>query len=762
VVIVGLFALACTLACKATEGQGEASPSNDRTTAEICAASLPSIATVYVDGGRAHGSAFYLGDQKLITAAHVVAGADLIQVCFTDESRLLAASVVAVNTADDLAELRINHVEGLPQGLKISLESLGPGESVLMIGAPEGLEGTVTQGLVSAVRMAGDRKLYQLSIPVALGSSGSPILDDSGRVVGILISKHLEAEGVGFAASVNALERLDLADRDSSLAATNGPGTGGAPARPPSAKLGDVVDFSGLGIRMRLPSGWQVRGGAFEAVEVEITSDPRQRGDVSMFLSLEASEVIDPWMIDQQSWEAGLQEAVSPLKPEIEGFELGVIGGVRAVIYSGSMEAFGDQLSLQGCVVGTRSGLVTALALLEGSREEKALLSELVRDSLLTIIAVSGSDGDTPAIENESTAEHPVDGQLTGPQEVAQQLASHLMDRRYQEAARMLFPPMLASLGGINGAARVFEDAMAGRNGLRIQVMRPSSRTAARDRSGKWYTLVLIPTLVQFQMGPDLLPTRIDGWLLAIREDGGEKWSLVEGSDDMSDLVREQFGRGVAKVVFPTRRMFVSRPDGSARIEFVEQDGEFVPGSATKDGVTHSQFEADDRREYQELPSREARLRAVPYRDPKTGLSVRFPRGWTVKPGASDDTVVKAVNPDKRNSIDLVAVAIYDLGLNQDLWEFEAGEVVKAMARETPWAEVSVLEGGRIRMAGGRALWSVTSTKTKLVTMHNLNYVFMRGEKLFWVYGATDGGLLTLERMRPLFRESIETCVFSR
>jgi hypothetical protein len=79
------------------------------------------------------------------------------------------------------------------RGLLAARASLdGYGETVLVIGNPEGLQGTVSNGIISAFRES--RSYIQITAPVSPGSSGSPVLDDTGQVIGRRVQEPV-AEG---------------------------------------------------------------------------------------------------------------------------------------------------------------------------------------------------------------------------------------------------------------------------------------------------------------------------------------------------------------------------------------------------------------------------------------------------------------------------------------------------------------------------------------------------------------------------------------
>jgi S1-C subfamily serine protease len=94
----------------------------------------------------------------------------------------------------------------LPAATLGNADSLEVGQRLIAIGAPIGLETTVTDGLLSAVRNDGKRKLLQISIPVSHGSSGGPVFTEQGQVVGLVLSGFRAdiAENLNFALQLRA------------------------------------------------------------------------------------------------------------------------------------------------------------------------------------------------------------------------------------------------------------------------------------------------------------------------------------------------------------------------------------------------------------------------------------------------------------------------------------------------------------------------------------------------------------------------------
>jgi putative serine protease PepD len=151
--------------------------------------------------GRFQGTGFVVrssaGHATLLTNFHVVqdvwdSGERAVQV--SSGERSFDGRILHVAKSDDLATVRV--AASLPAlTLQTTLPSVGA--TVLVFGSPEGLEGTVAGGIVSALR----DQYIQFSAPVSPGNSGGPLVDSRGRVLGITTAKIVErgAEGLSFA-----------------------------------------------------------------------------------------------------------------------------------------------------------------------------------------------------------------------------------------------------------------------------------------------------------------------------------------------------------------------------------------------------------------------------------------------------------------------------------------------------------------------------------------------------------------------------------
>ena len=129
----------------------------------------------------------------------------------TATSGWAGADVVAVHRTADVALLWLPRREGKADFIQpLSTEGVQEGSNVFVIGHPEGLNFTLSSGMIS--RLAGD--IVQISAPVSPGNSGGPVYDDRGNLLGIVIAKldrtrDPNAENLNFAASARLLGQID-------------------------------------------------------------------------------------------------------------------------------------------------------------------------------------------------------------------------------------------------------------------------------------------------------------------------------------------------------------------------------------------------------------------------------------------------------------------------------------------------------------------------------------------------------------------------
>ncbi|HSY21133.1 MAG TPA: trypsin-like peptidase domain-containing protein [Polyangiaceae bacterium] len=152
--------------------------------ADIAARALPSVVTIRTAGSL--GTGFLVkSDGWIATNMHVVVGGPKVRVTLRDSRELDVVEVLAASPEYDLALLRVE-AHGLPALALGDSDAMRPGDPVVAIGNPLGLEDTVSNGLVSARRKVdGGAEVLQISAPIAPGSSGGPIFNEKGEVIGI-------------------------------------------------------------------------------------------------------------------------------------------------------------------------------------------------------------------------------------------------------------------------------------------------------------------------------------------------------------------------------------------------------------------------------------------------------------------------------------------------------------------------------------------------------------------------------------------------
>jgi S1-C subfamily serine protease/Tfp pilus assembly protein PilF len=171
---------------------------------ELAAAARPAIVllSVYDSSGKLlkTGTGFFVSsDGKLITNWHVVKGGASAEAKLEDGAIYKIKGILESSEERDLAVLKADakHVPFLK--LEQRREAI-VGTRVAVIGSPLGLEGTVSEGIISAVRsMDSEEPLIQITAPVSPGSSGSPVINSEGIVIGIATFILKDSQSLNFA-----------------------------------------------------------------------------------------------------------------------------------------------------------------------------------------------------------------------------------------------------------------------------------------------------------------------------------------------------------------------------------------------------------------------------------------------------------------------------------------------------------------------------------------------------------------------------------
>lgn len=203
-------ALACVMvlaaaAAVAGVGPGGAASGEDAVRA-VYRAAAPAV--VSIDAGDRTGSGFLVDDDgHVVTNAHVIGDAQRVEV--TVGGRRVSAHPRGVERSVDVAVLQLDRPAGDVTPLRFASDEPGVGDPVVAIGSPFGLQGSLSTGIVSGLRRQIDSPngfaitgTIQTDAALNPGNSGGPLLDMSGRVIGVATQIATESgrnEGIGFA-----------------------------------------------------------------------------------------------------------------------------------------------------------------------------------------------------------------------------------------------------------------------------------------------------------------------------------------------------------------------------------------------------------------------------------------------------------------------------------------------------------------------------------------------------------------------------------
>lgn len=192
--ITGILLLTLGCICSSASAQ-----SNIR---DIAATNLPSI--VVIEAGDSQGSGVILESSGVIaTNFHVVEGADSIVVRLNNGDTYRDVSVIDFDLERDITIIKIKAFD-LPAVTLGNSNEVRVGDDVVIMGAPQGLDQTVSRGIVSAIRDTGEGySLIQTDAAISSGSSGGGMFDMSGALVGISVSYIENAQNLNFVIPIN-------------------------------------------------------------------------------------------------------------------------------------------------------------------------------------------------------------------------------------------------------------------------------------------------------------------------------------------------------------------------------------------------------------------------------------------------------------------------------------------------------------------------------------------------------------------------------
>ena len=179
-----------------------------REIAQDLKAALISISTFKDSAELAAGSGFVIsGDGLVATNYHVIEGGDRITVKTSTGETFGRVSVIDADQRRDIAVLRLP-TRGLSALEFAALESVEVGDNVYAMGNPLGLEATFSSGIVSADRIIDGVQVFQITAPISSGSSGGPVVNVDGEVIGIASALMEGGQNINFVIPIKYVQGL--------------------------------------------------------------------------------------------------------------------------------------------------------------------------------------------------------------------------------------------------------------------------------------------------------------------------------------------------------------------------------------------------------------------------------------------------------------------------------------------------------------------------------------------------------------------------
>jgi hypothetical protein len=153
------------------------------------------------------GSGFIIENNgKIITNYHVINNAYSAKVKLADGRIFDIEKVLNYDEDKDIAILKIN-TNNLPIVQQGDSDNIMSGERIIVIGSPLGLENTISEGIISnSKRILMEKNYIQTTAPISPGSSGGPLLNDKGEVIGIMTLSNIYGQNINFAIPINEIK----------------------------------------------------------------------------------------------------------------------------------------------------------------------------------------------------------------------------------------------------------------------------------------------------------------------------------------------------------------------------------------------------------------------------------------------------------------------------------------------------------------------------------------------------------------------------
>ena len=176
--------------------------------AKITLGSTVHLGVVDANGKSWTGSGFVIRDDQIVTNYHVIDNMSIGGVKLVGKEDLYPIeAILAVEENRDLAIIKV-------VGIDVPALSLGDsdtvqiGDKVYVAGNPQGLEGSFSDGIISAIRGGSADKFFQMTAPISQGSSGGPVVNEKGEVIGVSFATLHDGQNLNFAIPVNYLKPM--------------------------------------------------------------------------------------------------------------------------------------------------------------------------------------------------------------------------------------------------------------------------------------------------------------------------------------------------------------------------------------------------------------------------------------------------------------------------------------------------------------------------------------------------------------------------
>lgn len=186
-------------------------PLNAQTVPEIAKSAFSSTVLIVAEDQHGQalsiGSGFFVANNIVATNLHVIEGSSRGYIkIIGSNSKSNIEGIVAIDQSHDLVLIKVDgEAPPLPLG---DSSKLAVGQTIFAVGNPKGLEGTFSSGIISSLREFEEGLIVQITAPISPGSSGGPILNETGKAVGISVATYKGGQNLNFAIPVNYLTEL--------------------------------------------------------------------------------------------------------------------------------------------------------------------------------------------------------------------------------------------------------------------------------------------------------------------------------------------------------------------------------------------------------------------------------------------------------------------------------------------------------------------------------------------------------------------------